>query len=370
MFNFQCCLVKGIKSSGRISYLTSFLPYVILLVLAARGMSLPGAYDGIRQYFRPQWNKLLSIEIWVDAAKQIIFSLGPACGCVITLSSYNHFNRNCHLDAIVIAISNSVTSVFSGSVVFAILGYMAHDSGKSVLDVVKAGPGLAFLAYPEVVTKLPSASFLAVLFFTMLISLALGSIFGALETFMTACEDQWPILRQYKAQVVLLTTATLAILGLSFTCPAGIHMFTLFNESAPSWNLLFFALLEVTSVAWIYGVDKFIDHLSAMVPSMSNFAKIYWKITWKYLTPTVLASLLIFDISNFGYIGFENYIYPLPIQFLGYAITGVSLIWIPIIAVIQRKRASNSDSSDWLLKPTTVNKSRVRLTSFTYFFTE
>ena len=94
---------------------------------------------GLHAYFRPQWNKLGSIEIWVDAAKQIIFSLGPACGCVITLSSYNQFNRDCQKDAVVIAIANGLTSLFSGCVVFAILGYMAHEANKPVFEVVKVG---------------------------------------------------------------------------------------------------------------------------------------------------------------------------------------------------------------------------------------
>ena len=74
----------------------------------------------------------------------------PFLGCVVTLSSYNHFHRNCQKDAVMIAIANSLTSLFSGCVVFAILGYMAHDSDKSVMSVVKGGPGLAFLVYPEV----------------------------------------------------------------------------------------------------------------------------------------------------------------------------------------------------------------------------
>ena len=78
----------------------------------------------------------------------------PFLGCVVTLSSYNHFHRNCQKDAVMIAIANSLTSLFSGCVVFAILGYMAHDSGKSVMSVVKGGPGLAFLVYPEVSTKI------------------------------------------------------------------------------------------------------------------------------------------------------------------------------------------------------------------------
>lgn len=111
---------------------------------------MPGATDGLIAYIQPQWEKLATLEIWTDAAKQIIFSLGPACGCVITLSSYNHFNRDCQRDAISIALANGITSLTSGCVVFAILGYMAHESGRSVLDVVKGGPGLAFLVYPEV----------------------------------------------------------------------------------------------------------------------------------------------------------------------------------------------------------------------------
>ena len=96
--------------------------------------------------------------------------------------------------------------------------------GCQFINSFQGGPGLAFLAYPEVVSKLPSASIWAVLFFVMLISLALGSIFGAFETVITACEDQWPILRGYKPIVVILTAACMALLGLTFTCPGRIHI--------------------------------------------------------------------------------------------------------------------------------------------------
>ena len=57
------------------------------------------------------------MRVWVDAATQVIFSLGPACGCVITLSSYNKFTRDCHRDAVIIALTNSLTSLFSGQLV-------------------------------------------------------------------------------------------------------------------------------------------------------------------------------------------------------------------------------------------------------------
>ena len=256
------------------SYFTSVLPYVILIILAVRSFTLPGAWTGVLAYIQPQWHRLLSLEIWKDAAKQIIFSLGPACGCVITLSSYNEFHRDCHRDAVTIAIANGLTSIFSGCVVFAILGYMAHDSGVSVFEVVESDVGLAFVAYPEIVTKLPSSSFLATLFFAMLIFLALGSIFGAFETVITALCDQWPFLREYKAHLVAATALSMTLLGLPFTCPAGVHMFSLFNQAAPSWNMILFALLEVVIVAWIYGVDKFVEHITEMKGSMSCVAKV------------------------------------------------------------------------------------------------
>ena len=71
------CLLKGVKSSGRVVYFTSLFPYLVLIVLAARGLSLPGAEDGLHYYLTPDWTKLSDPEVWTDAAKQVIFSLGP-----------------------------------------------------------------------------------------------------------------------------------------------------------------------------------------------------------------------------------------------------------------------------------------------------
>ena len=125
------------------------------------------------------------------------------------------------------------------------------------------------------------------------------------------------------------------ILGLSFTCPAGIHMFTLFNDSAPSWNLLLLAFIEVVVVGWIYGAERVLHDLEDMGMKINPVLKIYWTVCWKCITPLSLLALVIFSWVNFGHVSYEENVYPTKIQVLGYFITGCTLIWIPIFAVIE-----------------------------------
>ena len=240
---------------------------------------------------------------------------------------------------------------------------MAHESQKPFDEVVQSDVGLAFLVYPEIVTKLPSSSLLATLFFAMLVFLALGSIFGAFETVITALCDQWPQLRKYKTHLVVLTAILMTVLGLPFTCPGGIHMFSLFNQAAPSWNLVLFALLEVVVVAWIYGCDAFLDHVVEMRGSMNVAMKTYWMLCWRYLTPTVLICLLLFELFNVGNFGFDlKYTYPLAIQILGYAITASSIIWIPIFVLVEKRKSTQQ--AMWLLRPTAVSRISSNIPTF------
>jgi SNF family Na+-dependent transporter len=88
------CLIKGIKSSGRVVYFTATFPYVILVILLIRAVTLDGAYDGIKFYMVPDWSRLSDIKVWEGAAVQIFFSLSVAGGGLVTLSSYNKFHNN------------------------------------------------------------------------------------------------------------------------------------------------------------------------------------------------------------------------------------------------------------------------------------
>ena len=58
-----------------------------------------------------------------------------------------------HQDALIISFADTFTSLLAGTVIFSILGHLAHELELPVEQVVKSGAGLAFVSYPEVRTN-------------------------------------------------------------------------------------------------------------------------------------------------------------------------------------------------------------------------
>ncbi|XP_010790543.1 cyclin-dependent kinase 16-like [Notothenia coriiceps] len=77
-------------------YFTALFPYLVLVVLLAHGVTLPGALDGIVYYLKPDWSKLGEAQVWIDAGTQIFFSYAIGLGALTALGSYNRFHNNCY----------------------------------------------------------------------------------------------------------------------------------------------------------------------------------------------------------------------------------------------------------------------------------
>ncbi len=166
-------LMRGIKSFGKTVYFTSIFPYFVLVTLFIRSVIEEGAVDGIKFFLTPNFTRLMDAEVWGDALIQVFYSTSVCTGGIITLASYNRFHNNIMRDTLILGLGNCLTSIFSGLVVFSILGFMARRQNTTVDKIVAIGPGLTFITYPQAVTILPVSPLWSALFFIMLITLAL-----------------------------------------------------------------------------------------------------------------------------------------------------------------------------------------------------
>lgn len=341
---FLCyiALLKGVKSFGKVVYFTAFFPYVVMVILLIRAATLPGYMDGILFYITPQWEKLKTAKVWGDAAVQIFFSLAPCWGGLITLASYNPFHNNCLRDALLIGIINPLTSVFAGFVIFGIVGFMAHELDMPVEKVVGEGAGLAFIAYPEAVTRLPLSPLWAILFFLMLLTLGLGTQFTILETVVTTIIDEWPdTLRRLHKWVLLFICLVMYILGLALCSEGGMYVLQLMDAFCASYSTLLIGIIEVIVISWVYGVNNFMNDIKVMLGHYP-FGYWYWKICWLFITPVVLGGILLFNFIDFTPPKYGDYIFPGWAVGIGWIFSALSIIVIPGVAIYKISRAKGS----------------------------
>ncbi|XP_038630781.1 sodium- and chloride-dependent neutral and basic amino acid transporter B(0+)-like isoform X2 [Scyliorhinus canicula] len=331
-------LSKGVKSSGKVVYFTATFPYVVLIILLIRGLTLEGAAKGIEFYIGRQsdFSKLTQAEVWKDAATQIFYSLAVGWGSLITLSSYNKFHNNCYIDAIVVCVVNCATSVFAGFVIFSILGHMAHIQDKPVSEVAQSGFGLAFIAYPEAIAQLPWSPLWAILFFFMLITLGLGSQFVAVEAIITTLLDQFPKLLRSK-RLYLTSGVCLLFYFLSLVCvtQAGIYWISLIDHFCAGWGILIAAVLELISLSWIYGANRFIKDIEMMIGERTWLFWLWWRVCWVFISPCLLAVIFFWSLVTFAPPKYGSVEFPFWATALGWCMMTFCVMWIPIIAIVR-----------------------------------
>ena len=324
------CLIKGIKTTGKVVYFTAIFPYFVLVILFFRGVTLKAAGSGIKFYIIPDFERLLDAKVWRDAGNQIFYSLGAAWGGIITLASYNRFHNNALRDSVIVSLGNSLTSLFGGFVIFSYLGYMANELNVDVSHVVTSGPGLAFIVYPEAVTRLPASPVWAVAFFFMLILLGLDSQFATVETVLTGILDQWPQWRHRKTLVILIICFVLFLLGLPLTTHSGVYLLNLMDTYAASWSLMIVGLTETIAISWVYGCNRFFSDMSVMFGSQPS---VWWKICWMGLTPAFIMFILLFACVDYSPATYDTYTYPLGAEVMGWFMVLAAVGWIPGCAV-------------------------------------
>ncbi|RZF42633.1 hypothetical protein LSTR_LSTR001428 [Laodelphax striatellus] len=325
-------LWKGISTSGKVVWFTALFPYVVLLILLIRGITLPGSAEGIKYYLNPNFSSIAKAEVWVDAATQVFFSLGPGFGVLLAYASYNEYHNNVYQDALLTSVINSCTSFVAGFVIFSVLGYMSHVTNRPITEVATEGPGLVFVVYPAAIATMPGSIFWALIFFMMLLTLGLDSSFGGSEAIITALSDEFPLIGRNREIFVACLFTLYFFVGLISCTEGGFYFFHLLDRYAAGYSMLVAVLFESIAISWIYGVERFCNDIKDMI----GFAPgCYWRVCWRFVAPIFLMFIIVCGLMDYEPLSYENYIYPQWANVLGWAIAGSSVIMIPGVAVFQ-----------------------------------
>uniref|UniRef100_A0A8B9K0U1 Transporter n=1 Tax=Astyanax mexicanus TaxID=7994 RepID=A0A8B9K0U1_ASTMX len=334
------CIWKGIKSTGKVVYFTATFPYVMLLVLLVRGLTLPGALQGIVYYLYPDPERLLDPQVWMEAGTQVFFSYSSCVGLLTVLGSYNNYNNNCYKDCFMLCLLNSCTSVVAGFAVFSVLGFMAHEHGKPIAEVAESGPGLAFIAYPQAVAMIPLPQVWAVCFFVMVMLLCLDTEFVALETIVTSVMDIFPrVLRRPRHRGLFLLAVCLFcfMIQLIMTTEGGMYWFQLFDYYACSGAcVLFLSVFQTLAIGWIFGAERLCDIIKDMTGSYPNFI---FRVLYLYFPNPLYLKPLTYN---------REYLYPGWAHGLGWILALSSILMVPGWAMGCLWSAKGSFRQRWL----------------------
>ena len=79
----------------------------------------------------------------------------------------------------------------------------------------------------------------------------------------------------------------LYLAGLTMVTEGGMYILQLVDNHAATYSALILGCLEISVMAWVYGVDRFLDDLRFML-GFYPFPRLFWKWSWKVTSPTIV----------------------------------------------------------------------------------
>ncbi|GAA1199726.1 sodium-dependent transporter [Brevibacterium paucivorans] len=294
-------LVGGVQNGiARVSKI--FLPVLMVLFvgLVIRSLTLPGAAEGLDAFFSPNFSALADPKVWIAAYGQIFFSLSVAFGIMITYASYLKPRTNLTGSGLVVGFANSSFEILAGIGVFAALGFMAHQNGVAISETVAGGPGLAFIAFPSLISQMPGGSIFGILFFLSLVFAGLTSLISLVQVVTAAVADKLGI--SLKTSTIVFGGVMAVASCILYPTITGLSVLDVVDAFVNNLGIVGIALIVLICLAWIIrALPMLRDHLN----KVSSF-KVGW--VWMALlgvvTPLVLGYMFIsstYDMASNGY---------------------------------------------------------------------
>ena len=168
--------VKGIETAAR--FLIPSL-IVLVIVLAVRAITLPGASAGLAFLFTPELSELANARIWLEALTQNAWDTGAGWGLVLTYAIYMRSREDTALNAFVIGFGNNSMSLLAGIMVLCTVFAVMPGAADQIVGA--GNEGLTFIWVPQLFALIPGGRFFMTLFFLALVFAAWTSLVAMIE---------------------------------------------------------------------------------------------------------------------------------------------------------------------------------------------
>ena len=296
-FGIVCMgLQKGVE---QITKKMMILLFVLMIILAVRSVTLPGAEKGLEFYLLPDFKKAAESglkEVIFAAMGQAFFTLSLGIGAIAIFGSYIDKSRRLTGEAISVAILDTLVALMAGLVIFPACFAFGVNPGS--------GPNLVFITLPNVFNEMPGSRIWGAMFFLFMSFAALSTIIAVFQNILSFAQDLWgwslkkAIVFNAVLIIVLSLPCALGFNVWSFIQPLGagttiqdLEDFIVSNNILPIGSLIYL-LFCVTKYGW--GWDNFMKE--ANEGKGIKFPK------WPRIYITYILPLIVLFILVQGYI--------------------------------------------------------------------
>ena len=342
------CIRDGASSVGKVVKYTVFLPVLLLLIMAVKGCMMSGAAEGLRRFFIPDLAAFGDASLWIDAVGQVFYSLSIMMAIMFAYGSYLDESSNLAEDCFIIAFSDAAISVLSGIVMFSTMG------GVGMLDSMSSsGIATAFIIYPQAIVNLTSIGWVnalfGVIFYMMLVTLAIDSAFSIVEGVSASVADKFKVSPK-KVTVVICGIA--AVISLVYTTRAGLAWLDIVDNWTNQFNLIVIGIMECIAIGWCFNLDKVLAQIN-LNSKKFRMPRIWFRVSIKIISPFCLFILLVWNvyslfIKNGGH---YNADYPIWAEIVaGWVVTGFVFLSGVIAKVVinhMKKKGFAEEETIW-----------------------
>lgn len=266
---------------------------VLIIILAIRALTLPGASEGLSFLFKPDFSKISGKTVLV-ALGQAFFSLSIGMGTLITYGSYIRKKNNLANTALSVSLADTFVAILAGIAIFpAVFAFGINPA---------SGEKLVFIVLPEIFQLMPGGYIFSLLFFILLAVAALTSTISILEVVVIYFVEE---LKMVRKKATILAAASISAVGIfaaaswgwaSDLTLFGLNIFQLTDFATVNILLPVGGFFIVIFIGWFLKAGIAGDELSNSGSLRVRYLSAFMFIV-KFIAPIAIALVFLYNLG-------------------------------------------------------------------------